>query len=63
MPTPISRHEVQNLVNEEDALLVEVLPVQEYEEEHIRGAINIPLKRLDRKSTSGLDRDRPIIVY
>ena len=63
MPTPISRHEVQNLMNKEDALLVEVLPVQEYEEEHIRGAVNIPLKRLDRKSTNGLDRDRPIIVY
>jgi len=42
---------------------VEVLPEREYGEEHIPGAINIPLKKLDRKSTAKLDRARPIIVY
>ena len=63
MPTPISRHEVQRLIQDEDALLVEVLPVQEYEDEHVKGAINIPLKRLDRESTSALSKDKPIILY
>ena len=63
MPESISRNEVQRLFSEEDALLIEVLPSQEYEDEHIAGAINIPLKRLDRESTSSLVKSRPIVVY
>lgn len=63
MPEPISRNEVQRLVREEDALLIEVLPSREYEDEHIAGAINIPLKRLDLESTSSLGKSRPVIVY
>ena len=32
---------------DDDAQLVEVLPEGEYAEEHLPGAINIPLKKLD----------------
>ena len=63
MPESISRDEVQRLLREEDALLIEVLPSREYEDEHIAGAINIPLKRLDQESTSDLVKSRPIVVY
>jgi rhodanese-related sulfurtransferase len=63
MPTPIDRDELQRLVHNEQAQLVEVLPPGEYEEEHLPGAINIPLKTLDRETTRQLDRDRPVIVY
>ncbi len=63
MPTSIAREEVQRLIREEGAQLVEVLPTQEYQDEHIEGAINIPLKRLNRETTSHLDRARPLIVY
>ena len=63
MPTSIWRDEVQRLIREEAALLVVVLPTQEYQDEHIEGAINIPLKRLNRETTSHLDRARPQIVY
>jgi rhodanese-related sulfurtransferase len=45
------------------AALVEVLPAEEYEAEHLPGAINIPLPQLDRQSTAALQRDQPIIVY
>ena len=62
MPTAIFRDEVRRLV-EEGAQLVEVLPREEYEEEHLPGAINIPLKELDRESTAGLKRDAPVVVY
>ncbi len=62
MPTPIERDDVQRLVAE-GAQLVEVLPEDEYEDEHLPGAINIPLKRLDRETTRQLDRDRPLIGY
>jgi rhodanese-related sulfurtransferase len=63
MPTGIDRNEVQRLVAEKNAQLVEVLPRPEYEEEHLPGAINIPLKELNRETGMQLDRSRPVIVY
>ena len=63
MATPIRRDEVERLIRDEGAQLVEVLPPPEYEEEHIEGAINIPLKEFDHQTTSRLDKDRPVIVY
>jgi rhodanese-related sulfurtransferase len=43
--------------------LVEVLPEEEYLDEHLPGAINIPLKKLDAETTADLDRRRAIVVY
>jgi rhodanese-related sulfurtransferase len=63
MPISIDRDELQRLLRDEQAQLVEVLPPDEYEGEHPPGAINIPLKALDRETTRQLDRDRPVIVY
>jgi rhodanese-related sulfurtransferase len=63
MPAGIEREEVERLLREERAQLVEVLPPDEYEDEHLPGAINIPLKALDRETTASLDRARPVIVY
>ncbi len=63
MPTPIAREEVQRLMREQAAQLVEVLPSQEYQDEHIEGSINLPLKRLNRDTAVRLDKTRPIIVY
>jgi rhodanese-related sulfurtransferase/CBS domain-containing protein len=48
---------------DDGAQLVEVLPADEYAEEHLPGAINIPLKELDADSTAQLDRSRPVVVY
>ena len=62
MPHSIARAEVQRLL-EQGAQLVEVLPRWEYEEEHLPGTINIPLKELDRETTAQLKRDAPVIVY
>jgi rhodanese-related sulfurtransferase len=45
------------------AQLVEVLPQEEYDEEHLPGAINIPLKTLDAESAATLDKVNPIVVY
>lgn len=45
------------------AQLVEVLPEAEYLEEHLPGAVNIPLKQLDAHSTASLDRARAVVVY
>ena len=62
MPTEVNRHEVQRLLAD-GAQLVDVLPVAEYAAEYIAGAVNIPLKRLNRETAARLDRDRPVIVY
>jgi rhodanese-related sulfurtransferase len=50
-------------MHEEHAQLVEVLPPDEYQDEHLPRAINIPLKTLGAKTTGQLDPRRPVIVY
>ena len=45
------------------AQLVEVLPAEEFEEEHLPGAISIPLKQLTEQATASLDKQRPVIAY
>ncbi|MFN2587029.1 MAG: rhodanese-like domain-containing protein [Actinomycetota bacterium] len=62
MPIDTRGDEVLRLL-ESGAQLVEVLPAEEYEEEHLPGAINIPLKTLDSESAGSLDRDRAVVVY
>ena len=47
----------------EGATLIEVLPPEEYAEEHLPGAINIPLKNLDAQAVAVLDRRNPVVVY
>ncbi len=48
---------------DEGAQLVEVLPHEEYSEEHLPGAINIPLKDLNAVTTATLDPTKPVVVY
>ena len=62
MPTTVDRDDVRRLLAA-GAQLVEVLPAAEFEEEHLPGAINIPLKTLDAETTRQLERGRPVIVY
>lgn len=62
MPREVNRQEVQELV-EAGAQLVEVLPAEEYNDEHLPGAINIPLRRIDDEALQRLDPNAPVIVY
>ena len=62
MPTVTDRHGVQQLV-QQGAQLVEVLGAREYEAEHIPGAVNIPLKNLNRETAKRLDSRRAVITY
>lgn len=61
MATLIDREAVQDLVKQ-GAQLVEVLPAQEYAEDHLPGAVSHPLRQLD-KEVDEIDRRRPVIVY
>jgi rhodanese-related sulfurtransferase len=62
VPTAIFRDEVRALLGE-GAQLVDVLLREEYEDEHLPGAISIPLKELNLQTTARLKRDAPVIVY
>jgi rhodanese-related sulfurtransferase len=62
MPKPIDRSEVQRLV-QAGAQLVEVLPPEEYKEEHLPGAVSVPLRRIESQARELLDPNRPVIVY
>jgi rhodanese-related sulfurtransferase len=57
----IDRETVQKMVGQ-GAQLVEVLPKEEYAEDHLPGAVSHPLKQLD-ENAGQLDRHRPVIVY
>jgi rhodanese-related sulfurtransferase len=48
---------------DEGAQLIEVLPAAEYAEEHLPGAINIPLKELTTEAAAQLDRRHPTVTY
>lgn len=63
MPTTVGRIELQRLLGG-GAQLIEVLPTEEYSEEHLPGAVNLPLKQLDAHSAAErLDASRAVIVY
>ncbi len=63
MPSEVfSVSDVRRLLDQ-GAQLVDVLGEDEFEHDHLPGAINIPLKRLDAKTVAGLDGDRPVLVY
>ncbi|HYV01252.1 MAG TPA: rhodanese-like domain-containing protein [Actinomycetota bacterium] len=62
MPEAIDRDDVRRLAGE-GAQLVEVLPAGEYAEDHLPGAINLPLRRLEAEARDVLDRSRPVVVY
>jgi rhodanese-related sulfurtransferase len=57
----IDRNQLRDLISR-GAQLVEVLPEREYAEEHLPGAVNLPLKEL-RRGAGRLDRSRPVVVY
>jgi rhodanese-related sulfurtransferase len=62
VPTSIDRDDVQRLVVQ-GAQLVDVLPSQEYRDQHLPGATNVPLKELNAETAMRLRKDQPVIVY
>ena len=62
MPQDIGTEEAVRL-HRDGAQFVEVLGKAEFGEEHLPGAIHIPLRRLDSEGPEKLDRSRPVVVY
>ncbi len=48
---------------EAGATLLDVRLPEEYQESHIKGAINIPVHELDKRMSELGARDKPIVVY
>ncbi len=49
--------------NKENFKLIEVLGENDYKEEHIEGAINIPAQKIGEVAPDKLDKDETIVVY
>jgi rhodanese-related sulfurtransferase len=62
MPTHIGREDVQRLMAE-GAQLVEVLPKEEFDAQHLQGAIHLPLRKIDAGVRGSLDPERAVVLY
>jgi rhodanese-related sulfurtransferase len=62
MAREIDRERVRRLM-EQGAQIVDVLPAQEYGEDHLPGAIHLPLRKIEAEAVRVLDPSRAIVVY
>jgi rhodanese-related sulfurtransferase len=62
MAREISREQVR-LLMDEGAQIVDVLPARQYSEDHLPGAVNLPLRRIETEAKQILDPSRPVVVY
>ena len=62
MPTNIGREGVRRMVAE-GAQLVEVLPKEAFDEQHLPGAIHLPLRKIDAGVRASLNPERPVVLY
>jgi rhodanese-related sulfurtransferase len=58
----VDREQVRRLMAQ-GAQVVDVLPAREYGEDHLPGAINLPLRQIEADASRVLDPSRPVIVY
>lgn len=61
----ITKDTLQNLMKAKDSLvIIDVLGAEKYAKGHIKGAINIPLKKLDNKELlANMDKSKTYVVY
>ncbi len=62
IPVRIDRQAVLDFIKR-GIPVVDVLGEREYQKSHIAGAVNIPLKKIDRSTADRLAWDEPVIVY
>ena len=48
---------------EQGAQVIDVLPAQDYAEDHLPGAVNLPIRRIEAEASRVLDPRLPIVVY
>lgn len=62
MPESIGLPDLKRLLAD-GVQVIDVLAPNEYVEQHLPGAVNIPLKQLGSQTTAGLDHHKSIAVY
>jgi rhodanese-related sulfurtransferase len=62
MPNRIDVDEVLRLVAD-GATLVDVLPATIFSQEHLPGAVNVPLSTFRTEDLDRIDDDGPLVVY
>jgi rhodanese-related sulfurtransferase len=62
MVRAVDRDGVRRLM-EQGAQIIDVLPAREYGEDHLPGAVNLPLRKIEAEACRELDPRRPIVVY
>jgi len=61
----INRDELQDMIKIPDSnvKIVDVLPEDRFQQEHIKGAISLPVGKIDKYAGQRLNQDDHIIVY
>lgn len=59
----ITTEELKQKLENNDVTLIEVLEEEEYNKKHIKGALNIPLKKIGFEAKNRFSKDEPLAVY
>ena len=59
----ITYNEMHRILKSKSAILVDVRSKQEFDEDHINGAINIPLNNINSITSKVKDKNKHIILY
>jgi rhodanese-related sulfurtransferase len=63
LPKQIHDRRVVQALMDAGAQVVEVLPRDEFEEDHLPGAVHIALAAIETEARRRLDPSRPVVVY
>jgi phage shock protein E len=59
----IQADEAKKLVAEEKAVIIDVRGTEAYKQTHIKGSLDVPLRKLEAGDFAGLPKDKMIIAY
>ena len=59
----ISTEELKKKLDNDELILIDVLSEKSYEQSHIKGAVNIPMKVIGTKAKEKYSKDDQIVVY
>jgi len=59
----IKTNELKQMMENDEVIVIDVLEEDEYKKSHIKGAINIPLKKIGFEARKNFKKDDKIVVY
>jgi rhodanese-related sulfurtransferase len=62
--TRIAPLDAVRLINDRNALILDVRPVADFKKGHLMNAVNLPVAQLDKQlGELGKDKSRPVVIY